>query len=174
LEVEQVFVGTLPSILVRAEDLTRSGLELDEMHDEFESAGLRRQRTVFVARAGDTPVAIALAELSSPGLSLQERFSSAHFFPLPKVAPLLATHALRGVHNALSSHYRSAGRPFFGIVVDERDEPLLEALGPCPRSSIMVWTCHRLAYQRLMGHLERTFRLAARRALQDTPLAKTV
>lgn len=75
--LESFFLGRCGQLRVDADDLTAAGLELKSVEQAYTRAGLDRRRLVRVARRHGMRVGVALLELSTQGLQLNE-FTS-HF-----------------------------------------------------------------------------------------------
>ncbi len=168
---ERHFVAKERGLILKANDLTRSGLQLSELDREFAEIGLQRQRRVLFASERGVPVGFALAELSSPGLNLSELLSS---FTLHLLEGVERPHEVeRALLRSALEFYRKAGRTFaVGLVEpDQLARYQYLPLGSVKRYA--CWTCHRSAYLRFCDHIERIIRsLNAReaaRALRQTP-----
>lgn len=163
--VEQHFIATERPLMVRAEDLTKRGLELDDIKVAFARFGVMRSRRVLVAHADDGRlVGFALAELSSSGLNLSEALSSFRLFVLPHVdAP--AHDVRRALLDAVLALYRNTGRRFARGLLNPIETREYDALGiQLDEAQSMCWTCHRSQLSPLIDHVRRIFeRLQTRR-----------
>jgi hypothetical protein len=154
--VERYFVANEAPLLVRADDLTRNALALNELHAQYRTAGLQRRRRVLIAFDGTTPLGFALLEVSSPGLNLFEALSRFQLFVLPE-AEARDGEVRRALVHALLGVYRLAGRTqVTGLVsMQEKERAVWEALGMAlDADESMCLTCHRSQLRRFAEHME--------------------
>jgi hypothetical protein len=174
--IERYFVARERPIMIRSDDLSRSGLTLDQVATSYRRIGLQRQRRVLVAFDDDTPVGFALAELSSVGLNLQEHFTSLRTYVLDEGRAQEAQ--VRGaLIDAARDVYRRAGRSLFRVFFDAEDEAMYARLGIASQAVVMAWTCHRSLFQKFCAHLERQLRdrvLAAAAKKKASQVRKTL
>jgi hypothetical protein len=160
---ERYFVAKERGLILKANDLSRGGLQLSELDREFADIGLQRRRRVLFASDRGVPVGFALAEVSSPGLNLSELLSS---FTIHLLEGAERTHEIeRALLRSALELYRKAGRPF-AVCLAEPDQ--LARYQYLPLGSVKryaCWTCHRSAYLRFCDHIDRIVRsLNAREA----------
>jgi hypothetical protein len=162
LWVERFFTRVEPSLLWQANDLTAPHLELAEVDAAYRRVGLTRSRKVLVACRAHEPAAVALAEVSSPGINLREDFSGLRIFFSPGLSPedcLAVTAAL--LDEALSL-YQAKGRAAVRLFAEAAQLPLLERLALRPEAEIREWTFRREAVppfveyiSQMLRHIER-------------------
>jgi hypothetical protein len=71
-----------PSPYLEAFDFVPSRFHLTALQQEWDRAGLGRERAVFVARREGTPVAAAILERAAPGVQLYGLLDAVRLFPL--------------------------------------------------------------------------------------------
>lgn len=80
-------------------DLVRERMDLAAVRTLWAGAGLRREREIFVARAGGTPLAAGVFEAADPGLHLFGLFDSVRLYSLAvggeRAYPALTREAVR-------------------------------------------------------------------------------
>jgi hypothetical protein len=163
--VERYFFEHEHPMVVRAEDLTRSGLSLEEIDDCFRGTGLRRRRRVLIARARGTAVGFALLEVSSIGLNLLDAVSSFRIFVLPS-AEAMRADVRRALLNELLPIYASTGRRFARGLIAPAEVNEYAQLGiEVDQDQSLCWICHRTHLRPFAEHMERLqTQLMARRA----------
>jgi hypothetical protein len=165
--VERHFVKTERGVLLRADDLTRDGLNLVDLNARYRRLGLQRRRRVLLALRRNEPVGFALVELSSPGLNFSELLSAfrIYLFSDEAAAPIEIRAALL---RATLSLYKQAGRPKAVGLGLAAERNLYAQLGVVAGKQYCMWTCHRALYQRFNDHVDRLMRILAARAAQKT------
>jgi hypothetical protein len=151
--VEQHFVTTERGLLIRSDDLTRANLELRPLNESYRELGLERRRHVLLALDRDTPVAFALAEISSPGLNLSELLSAfrIHYLASEHDRIAQAHHELMA---AALRFYRDAGRPFAVALALPEQVADYERAGLTSHKRYTCWTCYRPLGLRFSEHVE--------------------
>jgi hypothetical protein len=166
--VESYFVGTERGLLLRADDLLRSAINLSELNSSFRKVGLQRRRRVLLALRRDVPLGFALAEVSSPGLNLSEVLSSFRVFILPNGRDS-ASEVRSALIIAVLPIYRQAGRlQAVGVMVSE-DAAGYAELGIRPAQPWMCWTFDSRLVPAFCEHVDRMFdAVSARRSRAES------
>jgi hypothetical protein len=165
--VESYFVATERGLLLRADDLLRSALNLSELNASFKKVGLQRRRRVLLALRQDLPLGFALAEVSSPGLNLSEVLSSFRVFILPN-GKERATEVRSALVSAVLPIYRQAGRLQAVGVMSPEEQGEYAALGIRPAPPWMCWTFDCRLIPRFCEHVDRMFdAVSARRSRSE-------
>jgi hypothetical protein len=151
--VERSVVAAEPGLILRSDDLTRAGLELAEVNNRYKELGLSRRRRVLIALVHDTPVAFALAEISSPGLNFSELLNAFRIYCLTD-NPLVAEASYRALLAQMVQVYREAGRPYAVGLALPHEIRYFEQAGYSARKRYTSWTCSRALYLRFGEHVE--------------------
>jgi hypothetical protein len=167
--VERYFVER-ETLMLRAEDLTANGLGLREINNAYKRLGLQRRRRVLIATHKEVPVGFALLEISSPGLNLSEALSAFQIFLLPDTG-VESSVVRRALLPALLRAYRQTGRKIAVGVIQPNEVESYRQLGITVGPHWMCWTAHRSLYGRFYDHVDRTFEVLHRRALQPKRVA---
>jgi hypothetical protein len=134
-------------VRVLGEDLEADRLELDALGERFHQHGLYRHRRMFVVDGEDGPLALALAEEGTPGLSLIEA-TNAFWLVVPERSHPQARLAVQSLTERCVEHARERGRPSaLGFVDGEDVEVLLEA-GFTDLGRFSEWIFHRSLIRR--------------------------
>jgi hypothetical protein len=125
-----------------ADDLLAQDAQMKALGERYAAHGLRRGRSLFVVDGEHEPLAIALAEECTPGLSWPEMTTAFSFIsPDPLHARLPEAREALAVRCA--EHYREQGkRSALALVQDEEVEGLV-ALGFRWHCRVAQWTFHR-------------------------------
>lgn len=163
--VERYFVER-ETLMLRAEDLTAGALSLRELNNAYKRLGLQRRRRILIAAKNEVPVGFSLFEISTPGLNLSEALSAFRIFLLPGTGadPAAVRRALLG---SLLRAYRQTGRKLAVGVIQPDEVESYRQLGIKAGPHWMCWTAHRSLYGRFYDHVDRTFEVLRRRALQQ-------
>jgi hypothetical protein len=161
--VERYFVQNERSMLLRAEDLLKSGLRLEELDREYRKLGLQRRRRVFLAVRHGVLLGFALAEVSSPGLNLSEVLSGWRIF-LTDEGRAGANDTRWALLGPVVSVYRQAGRAFArGLIAANELDDYREMGVEVENHLATAWTFHRSLYPRFCDHVTRMFAILERR-----------
>ena len=107
-----------PACYVDALDFSRERLELREVRETWNAAGLERERHVLVARRDDVPLAAIVLELGHPGTNLFRLLDTARLFPL---APE-GREAYVALLDEARRWYAQRGRSSFVLVREDEDD----------------------------------------------------
>jgi hypothetical protein len=161
--VERHLLSRERPLLVRAEDLTRGGLRLDEIDALFRSEGLQRLRRILVARREGVVLGFALLELSSCGLNLSDATSSFRLFVLPDGEPERGP-LLRALLDAVLPLYAQTGRRFARCLLPPPEADDYRALAiDVDEAESLCWTFHRTQFRPFSEHMRRLFALLSKR-----------
>ncbi len=127
-----------------ADDLLAPEAELTSLSARYAAEGLRRGRSIFVVDGEHAPLAFALAEEATPGLSWPEMTTAFSFLVpdplLPRVPEAREALAARCV-----DHYREQGKQSALALVQDDEVEGLVALGFRWHCRVTQWTVHRSA-----------------------------
>ncbi len=152
-QLQHFFVQNTPSLALKADDLLAEHFDLQQLDSDFGKYGLHRRRRCWVVTDQNGIVAVAKAEITSPGLSLFDylnsvRISYAHSNPaLPKekiIQLFIAT---------LMPHFAARGVPAIRLFIHPSEMPDYEKLGFAPARVLTEWICHRRANRQLAEHI---------------------
>ncbi|MBZ4396884.1 PilZ domain-containing protein [Myxococcus sp. MISCRS1] len=160
-------------VRVLAEDLQAEPDAEDQMRARFAAAGLYRDRRMFVVDGEHGPLALALVEEASPGLSYIE-VTNGFWLEVADRSHPLAKQALEALVHRCIAHARARGRPSaVGLVADE-DAPLLASMGFVGQGRFCEWIFHRSMVRRwcdlwrsLFERLSRPRRASAQPSPED-------
>jgi hypothetical protein len=162
--VERYFVARDRPLLVRAEELTRGGLRLDNVGRHFLTEGVIRQRRVLMARRDGRAVGFALAEVSSCGLNLYDALSSVRIFVLPD-GEANQQQVRCALLDGVLPLYAQTGRRQARVLINPSEAADYRALGiTVDDSESLCWTCHRTQLNAFSEHLRQVFSLVLRGA----------
>jgi len=134
-------------VRVLSEDLQADQMELGSLGARFQQQGLHRRRRIFVVDGDVGPLAIALSEEGTPGLSLIE-VSNAFSLLVPERSHPRAREAERALLWRCVEHARERGRPSaLGLVEDDEVDVLKEA-GFLDHGRFAEWIFHRSMIRR--------------------------
>ncbi|MCY1034348.1 PilZ domain-containing protein [Corallococcus sp. BB11-1] len=139
-----------------------------DLGERFRAAGLHRERRVFVVDGEAGPLAMALQEEATPGLSLIEVCNSFNVV-VPDRAHPGARQAVAALAARCLAHARSSGRPSALGMVDAADVPVLLEAGFVDQGRFSEWTFHRSMVRRWCEAWRSLFerQAPARRAARD-------
>ncbi len=129
-------------VRLQADDLGAHEASMGGLSERYAAAGLRRGRSLFVVDGEDAPVAMALAEEATPGLSWPEMTTAFSFIVPDRQHPRLA-EAREALTARCVEHYRYQGkRSALALVQDDEVEGLV-SLGFRWHCRVAEWTFHR-------------------------------
>jgi hypothetical protein len=151
-----------------ADDLLASEALMPSLGERYAAYGLRRGRTIFVVDGEQGPLAVALAEESTPGLSWPEMTNAFSFVAGDPHHPRLA-EAREALTLRCLEHYHAQGkRSALALVQDEEVEGLL-SLGFRWHGRVSEYTFHRSTartWQMLMAAVFERLQSRAMRSAQ--------
>jgi hypothetical protein len=125
-----------------ADDLLAQEARMASLGERYAAHGLRRGRSLFVVDGESAPLAIALAEEATPGLSWPEMTTAFSFIaPDPQHARLAEAREALAVRCA--EHYREQGKSSALALVQDDEVEGLVALGFQWHCRVSQWTFHR-------------------------------
>lgn len=125
-----------------ADDLLASEARMQTLSERYAKDGLRRGRSIFVVDGEQGPLAVALADEATPGLSWPE-MTTAFSFVVPDPSHPRAAEAREALAARCVEHYREQGkRSALALVQDDEVEGLV-ALGFRWHCRVAQWTVHR-------------------------------
>ncbi|RKI08016.1 PilZ domain-containing protein [Corallococcus sp. AB030] len=113
----------------------------------FRAAGLHRERRMFVVDGNEGPLALALQDEASPGLSLIEVTNGFNLVVADREHPR-AKDAVAALALRCMAHARERGRGSALGMVDALDMPVLGAWGFMDQGLFSEWTFHRSMVRR--------------------------
>ncbi|MFP2906698.1 PilZ domain-containing protein [Pyxidicoccus sp. 3LFB2] len=134
-------------VRVLAEDLQAEPDAQDALRARFAAAGLHRDRRLFVVDGETGPLAMALMEEASPGLSLIE-VTNAFWLVVPDRAHPQAREAMQALVRRCIAHARGQGRPSAVGLIDDEDVALLAGYGFQDQGRFCEWIFHRSMVRR--------------------------
>ncbi len=152
--VEAHFVERNQTVLLRANDLTRSRIPLLELRMLYEEVGLHRGRHVLVAERAGKGVGFALLEVAPLGLNLSE-LTNTFTLHLDQPDP----DARAALIEAARAFYGKLGRPVCFALDDGSGAQALSDAGFKTTKQYTCWTWHRSLLRR---YYEYVFRLYGR------------
>jgi hypothetical protein len=127
-----------------ADDLLASEAQMQTLSARYAKDGLRRGRSLFVVDGDDGPLAMALADEATPGLSWPE-MTTAFSFVVPDPLHPRALEAREALSVRCVEHYQQEGKcSALALVQDDEVEGLV-ALGFRWHCRVAQWTGHRTA-----------------------------
>jgi len=177
-EIQAYFVRNESPLVLRANDLTLTAMDLGSVDESFRELGLSRTRRFLVARASGVMRAFASVELSPVALNVHEVFSAFQIRLLEGVGGAVAPLLRGALLSRLSQVFREAERPFARGFIRRTEINDYAAMGLPASGRIVLWTCHRTEFRRFTDHVERLFRgilarhernQAAKRAREAAP-----
>jgi ubiquinone/menaquinone biosynthesis C-methylase UbiE len=134
--IERYFVEHSSTLLMRADNLWRQGLKLQNLEEEYHRVGLERRRECWVAERDGVFLGFALAEISSVGLNFSELTNTFRVYGED-------TSALDALIRAMAARYKDLGYSHaIGLAPKAQDEAF-QALGFSKTKTYVSWTCHR-------------------------------
>jgi len=125
-----------------ADDLLASEAQMQTLSARYAKDGLRRGRSIFVVDGEQGPLAMALADEATPGLSWPE-MTTGFSFVVPDPSHPRASEAREALAVRCVEHYREQGkRSALALVQDDEVEGLV-ALGFRWHCRVAQWTGHR-------------------------------
>ncbi|MCE9666794.1 PilZ domain-containing protein [Myxococcus stipitatus] len=134
-------------VRVLAEDLQADDEARRTLKARFEAAGLYRDRRLFVVDGEHGPLAMALVEEASPGLSLIE-VTNAFWLECADRAHPQAGAALRALVRHGIEHARARGRPSAVALAEPPDVALVAEAGFKDQGRFCEWIFHRSMVRR--------------------------
>lgn len=134
-------------VRVLSEDLQVEEMELATLGARFGEQGLHRHRRIFVVDGDEGPLAFALSEEGTPGLSLIE-VSNAFWLLVPDRTQPQVQDAERALLWRCVDHARERGRPSALGLVDDTDVDLLKDAGFTDLGRFSEWIFHRSMIRR--------------------------
>ncbi|MDY7225279.1 PilZ domain-containing protein [Hyalangium rubrum] len=125
-----------------ADDLMAREAELPTLASRYGAHGLKRGRSLFVVDGDDAPIAMALAEEASPGLSWPE-MTSAFSYVVPDPLHPRAPEAREALAVRCVDHYREQGKGSALALVQDDEVESLVSLGFRWHCRVAQWTGHR-------------------------------
>lgn len=130
-----------------SEDLLADPGAEASLGDRFRRAGLHRERRMFVVDGAAGPVAMALQEEATPGLSLIEVTNGFNLVVADRGHPL-TRDAVAALAGRCMAHARERGRGSALGMVDPLDVPVLREVGFVDQGCFSEWTFHRSMVRR--------------------------
>ncbi|MCY1045358.1 PilZ domain-containing protein [Corallococcus sp. bb12-1] len=130
-----------------SEDLLADLGAEQELGERFRAVGLHRERRMFVVDGPTRPLAMALQEEATPGLSLIE-VSNSFNLVVPDRAHPDARQAVAALAARCRQHACERGRPSALGLVDAADVPVLLEAGFVDQGRFSEWTFHRSMVRR--------------------------
>jgi hypothetical protein len=159
--IEAWFVSTAQSIALRADDLCRDRLLLEDTSRLYRSLGLERRREVYVARRrGGAVAGFAFAEIASLGLNFSELTNGLRVFVPDGDPQVVAALAAR-----CRARYAELGRPLAVALSESPDLSGFEAAGFRKVKEYCCWTAHRSLFRRYCEYMQRIYERAQARQL---------
>jgi hypothetical protein len=157
-----------------SEDLRADASAEAMLGERFRGAGLHRERRIFVVDGDTGPLAMALQDEATPGLSLIEVTNGFNLVVPDREHPG-ARDAVAALAEHCMAHALSRGRRSALGTVDALDVPVLRELGFVDQGRFSEWTFHRSMVRRWCEAWRSLFerqpatRRTIRRALPATP-----
>jgi len=129
-------------VRLQADDLQAQEARLSGLSERYAACGLRRGRSVFVVDGDDGPLAMALAEEATPGLSWPE-MTTAFSFIVPDPQHPRVSEAREALAARCVGHYREQGKLSALALVQDNEVEGLVSLGFRWHCRIAEWTFHR-------------------------------
>jgi hypothetical protein len=153
-----------------ADDLLASEAELPTLSARYAANGLMRGRSLFVVDGEEGPLAMALAEEATPGLSWPE-MTTGFSFIVPDPLHARVPEARDALAVRCAEHYRELGKGSALALVQDDEVEGLVSLGFRWHCRVAQWTVHRSVartWHMLMAAVfERIQSRAARHVEQD-------
>jgi hypothetical protein len=130
-----------------SEDLRADTAAEDMLNERFRGAGLHRERHLFVVDGEAGPLAMALQDEATPGLSLIEVTNGFNLVVPDREHPG-ARDAVAALAEHCMAHALSRGRRSALGTVDALDVPVLRELGFVDQGRFSEWTFHRSMVRR--------------------------
>jgi len=127
-----------------ADDLMAQEAELSTLSARYAVHGLVRSRSVFVVDGESGPLAFALAEEATPGMSWPE-MTTAFSFIVPDAYHPRAAEAREALTVACVERYRELGKSAALALVQDDEVEGLVAMGFHWHCKVAQWTVHRSA-----------------------------
>jgi hypothetical protein len=125
-----------------ADDLLASEVRMPTLSAQYATYGLRRGRSIFVVEGENAPLAVALAEEGTPGLSWPEMTTAFSFLAADPQHPRLP-EAREALAARCAEHYREQGkRSALALVQDDEVEGLV-SMGFRWHCRVSEYTFHR-------------------------------
>ncbi len=134
-------------VRVLSEDLQVEEMGLEGLGARFQEQGLHRKRRIFVVDGDNGPLAIALSEEGTPGLSLIE-VCNAFWLLVPDRTLPEVREAQRALIWRCVEHARERGRPSALGLVDDADVEILKEAGFTDHGRFAEWIFHRSMIRR--------------------------
>ncbi|NOK21166.1 PilZ domain-containing protein [Corallococcus carmarthensis] len=130
-----------------SEDLRADPGAEASLSERFRTAGLHRERRMFVVEGEAGPLALALQDEATPGLSLIEVTNGFNLVVADREDPR-AKDAVAALVLRCMTHARERGRHAALGMVDVLDVPVLRELGFVDQGRFSEWTFHRSMVRR--------------------------
>jgi hypothetical protein len=140
--IERHLRATDQLLRLSAEDLCAEEIDLHRVDERWAPHGLRRRREVFAVEDGDGPVAVALAESATEGLTLPEHANGFQLLTLRPDHPHAALARAALIARAVR-HYQALGRPSAICLASDGDLEALALAGFRYHMPFSHWTFHR-------------------------------
>jgi hypothetical protein len=151
-----------------ADDLMAQEAELGTLSARYAVHGLQRARSVFVVDGEQGPLAFALAEEATPGMSWPE-MTTAFSFVVPEPEHPRAAEAREALTVACVERYRELGKNAALALVQDDEVEGLVALGFHWHCRVAQWTVHRSAARTWHMLMAAVFERLQNRASHRTP-----
>jgi hypothetical protein len=145
--LEGYFTGRGEWVRLLGEDLQADRMELESLGERFREHGLHRRRRIFLVDGDAEPLALALSEEGTPGLSLIET-TNAFWLVVPDREHPEARLAVRALVERCVEHARERGRPSALGFVEAEDVPVLREAGFEDQGRFSEWIFHRSMIRR--------------------------
>jgi hypothetical protein len=129
-------------VRLMADDLLAQDARMTALSKRYAAHGLRRGRSLFVVDGEHAPLAMALAEEATPGLSWPE-MTTAFSFVTPAPQHPRAAEAREALAVRCVEHYREQGKASALALVQDDEVEGLVSLGFRWHCRVAEWTFHR-------------------------------
>lgn len=151
--LQHFMVQRTPSLMLKSDDLLAEHFGLAQLDEDFLKYSMHRRRRAWVLRDANGILAVALAELTSPGLSL--------FDYLNNIRILYAHSNPEFSKERIIDHFIATILPFFAdrkapavrLFIEVNEMADYEKLGFAPARVVTEWICHRRANRQLAEHI---------------------
>ncbi|MEO8753034.1 MAG: hypothetical protein ABI624_10175 [Casimicrobiaceae bacterium] len=124
---ERIISETEPLLLLEANDWQAAALPMPTLEADYRRHGLTRARRLFLAEIDGRAVGFGLAEVSSPGMNVQEDFSCARIW-VARGASVNADTVRHALLRTLGEVYCACGRPTWHLIANRDQETVVAPL----------------------------------------------
>jgi hypothetical protein len=145
--LEGYLTGRGEWVRLLGEDLQADRMELEALGERFREHGLHRRRRIFLVDGDAEPLALALSEEGTPGMSLIET-TNAFWLIVPDREHPQARQAVRALVERCVEHALERGRPSALGFVEAEDVDVLREAGFEDQGRFSEWIFHRSMIRR--------------------------